>query len=329
MKTTACGTLCLLLFSCAKAATTPHTTEQPKYRLKNYSFKHDDVMREVAILDPRETPDESLRPLVIALHGGLGEDDETIRLSFGKLNGLAFEEDFLLVYPNGIGGHWNDGRNVDRYLAHRAELKDVDFIVTLIDDFVEDWNVNPDEVFVVGVSGGAMLAHRLACERPDKLRAISAVIGAVPRNVAKRRWRCKKTDPVSVLMISGTEDPIVPWEGGDVQYDGAKLGKVLSAEEAFEFWLKRNQCKETNQQTLPDVVPGDGTRIRRQSSTDCDAGARVELIAIEGAGHTWPSGWQYLPEETVGRISRELEAADASWAFFAGSLMSDLEPTEP
>ncbi len=323
MRSLIIATLALFLLACDKSSTTP-VEEVAAPALKKFTYKHDDVLREVSVYDPRDEGDETPRPLVIGLHGGLGGDEEAVRLSFGKLNEIAEDEDVLVVYPNGINGHWNDGRGVQDYLAQSAELKDVDFVVSLIDDFVQSWHVNPEQVFVLGVSDGAMMAERLACERPDKLAAIASVIGALPLNVARRKWRCKGKDPVSVLMIRGTQDPIVPWEGGEVTYDGKAFGKVLSADEGFAFWSSRNGCSgEPEEQTLPDAAPDDGTRVQRRLAAGCRPGGRVELLALEDAGHTWPSGWQYLPEEAVGRISHEIDAADVAWAFFVGSLLDE------
>jgi len=253
----------------------------------------------------------------VVLHGGLGDDDDTVTLMFGKLNELAAEDDFLVVYPQGIGGHWNDGRNLDRYVAQREGVNDVGFLTTLIDDLVEKRNVDPEAVFLVGVSDGAMMTHRFACERTKKLRGFAAIIGAMPYEVA--RWRCG-TEPLSALMINGTEDPIVPWDGGIVQFDGQKLGRVLSVERTFSFWSSHDGCTNVAVSKLPDFVPTDGTRIERHQATSCAGDAKVELFAVEGAGHTWPSGWQYLPEHMIGPTSRDIDGAVAAWRFFQSTL---------
>lgn len=257
--------------------------------------------------------------MVVVLHGGLGEDDDTVSLSFGKLNRLAAEDDFLVVYPLGVGGHWNDGRGVESFVSQRERVNDVGFLTTLIGDLVEKKQADPDAVFLVGVSDGAMMAHRFACERTGLLHAMAAVIGAMPRNVARRRSRCG-TARLSVLMINGTDDPVVPWDGGDVEFDGKKLGRVISVPRTFEFWSRHNACGEVTVSMIPDFSPNDGTRIERNKATDCVAGTKVELFAVQGAGHTWPSGWQYLPESMVGRTSHDIDAAVAAWRFFQSTL---------
>jgi polyhydroxybutyrate depolymerase len=312
--------LCALVASLSACKPAPPAAEAPPTtELKNYVFKHDGIVREVGIFDPRSTPIEASRPLVMVLHGGLGDDDDAVALSFGKLNQLASQDDFLVAYPSGVGGHWNDGRNVQRYVAQRERVHDVDFLSKLVDELVQKRNVDPNAVFFVGVSDGAMMAHRFACERTAKLKAFAAVIGSMPYNVVRRSGRCGK-EPLSVLMINGTEDPIVPWEGGFVQFDGQKLGKVLSAERTFLFWMRHEGCKDVEVSMIPDFVPGDGTRIERRKAVGCRGTTKVELFAVQGAGHTWPSGWQYLPQSMVGTISKDIDAAVAVWRFFQSTL---------
>jgi polyhydroxybutyrate depolymerase len=309
--------LLLLLGSCR---TTGRPTDAADVtEVKGFVFKHEGIVRSVGVFDPREAEELGLRPLVLVLHGGLGDDDDTVVLNFGKLNRLAAEDDFLVAYPQGLGGHWNDGRGVDRYVAQREHVDDVGFLASLIDDLIEKRAVDPKAVFIVGVSDGAMMAHRFACEQSAKLRGFTAVVGAMPYNVARRRARCGK-DPLSVLMINGTEDPIVPWEGGTVSFDKQELGRVLSAERTFELWARHDGCRDVAVTMIPDFVPSDGTRIERRQALECRDRSKVELFAVQGAGHSWPSGWQYLPEHVVGATSRDIDAAVAAWRFFQSTL---------
>jgi len=287
--------------------------------LKRFVFKHDGLLRDVAIMDPQLDASSERRPLVLVLHGGLGDDDDTVALSFGKLNRLAEEDDFVAAYPSGIAGHWNDGRNVDRYYSQRERVNDVDFLAALVRDLIEKKRIDPNAVFVIGVSDGAMMAHRFACERTSLLRAFTAVIGSIPLNVARRKSRCGKT-PVSALMINGSEDPIVPWEGGEVRFDDVDLGTVIPVRRAFDFWANHNGCEGEQSTMIPDFSPNDGSRIERTKALGCVDDTKVELFAVQGAGHTWPSGWQYLPESMIGRTSHDIDAAVAAWRFFQSTL---------
>lgn len=314
---TLCACLLMLMASCRSGPRPSEANDVPEVR--SYVFKHEGIVRSVGIFDPRSDAGAAQRPVVVVLHGGLGDDDDAVSLSFGKLNVLAVEDDFLVVYPAGIGGHWNDGRNVERYVAQRERVNDIGFLTKLVDELVEKRNVDPAAVFFVGVSDGAMMAHRFACERTEKLRGFVAVIGSMPYNVARRRSRCGEA-PLSVLMINGTDDPIVPWDGGAVTFEDQQLGRVLPVERTFAFWMRHDDCRDVEVALIPDFAPDDGTRIERRKAVGCKAGTKVELFAVEGAGHTWPSGWQYLPESMVGRISRDIDASIAAWRFLQSTL---------
>jgi polyhydroxybutyrate depolymerase len=123
--------------------------------------------------------------------------------------------------------------------------------------------------------------------------------------------------PVSVLIVNGTDDPLVPWEGGDIHLGRTKLGEVLSVADTVKFWVGKDQCASSPVITqLRDKDPADGTKVRKESYGGCQDGAEVVLYAIEGGGHTWPGGPQYLPESIIGRTSREFDASEVIWQFF-------------
>ena len=72
-------------------------------------------------------------------------------------------------------------------------------------------------------------------------------------------------------------------------------------------------CKKN---LLPDRDSRDETTVTAYAYPGCSRGVRVVLYRIEGGGHTWPGGRQYLREERVGKTSRDINACDEIWAFF-------------
>ncbi len=257
-------------------------------------------------------------PVVIALHGGGGSARSMQELTREGFNRLADEEGFIAVYPDAVRGHWNDGRGL-LYYSHRKGIDDVAFLERIIEYLSLLYPVNTSRVFLTGMSNGGFMAYRFACERPQLVRAIAPVAAPITEKV----WRkCRPSPPVALLLIMGTEDPLVPWEGGEIEFRGLHLGKVLSAEETVRFWAELNGCQqESAPRYLPDTDPGDGTRAWRMDFKGC-AGCRVSLIGVEGGGHTWPGGTSHLPEEVVGRISRDFDACRLIWEFFKSSCSS-------
>ena len=116
------------------------------------------------------------------------------------------------------------------------------FISTLIDQLVQDLNINKKMVYATGISNGAIMTERLGCELSDKIAAIAPVAGNIPQNTALT-WSPSRA--VSVLIINGTEDPLVPFDGGDVSFLSLKRGKVISVADTVKFWVRKNGCPAT------------------------------------------------------------------------------------
>lgn len=251
-------------------------------------------------------------PLVIVLHGGGGTGLGMTKLT--NFNTIADRENFIIVYPDGFEKHWNDGRGLSQYSAQTQNVDDVGFISALIDHLSAELNIDAKRIYVTGISNGGMMSHRLGCELSQKIAAISPVASNIPVNMASV-WAPPR--PVPLLIINGTEDPLVPWAGGDIHFGKAKLGQALSVADTVKFWVTNNKCTSVPLVTqLPDKDTSDGTRVQREIYGGCENGAEVVLYAVEGGGHTWPGGLQYLPELVIGRTSRDFDASEVIWQFF-------------
>ena len=250
-------------------------------------------------------------PVVIVLHGGGGTGKGMVRLT--EFNALADAENFIVVYPDGFEKHWNDGRGV-QWQSHVENTDDVGFISALIDHLSDELNIDSSRVYVTGISNGGMMSHRLGCELSQKIAAIAPVASNIPVNQASV-WSPSR--PMPALIINGTEDPLERWEGGEIRLGKNTYGVVLSVADTVEFWVEKNGCSPTPIITqLPDLDSADGTTVRTEAYGGCQDGAEVVLYAIEGGGHTWPGGFQYLPKSVIGRTCREFDASRVIWQFF-------------
>ena len=253
-------------------------------------------------------------PLVIALHGSGGSGKTMKRLTLGGFNTLSDKEGFIVVYPSGVGRHWNDGREIAWHRAHTENIDDVGFISALIDHLVKELNIDQRRIYVTGMSGGALMAHRLACELSEKITAIATVAGGMPKEVFAY---CSPLRPISVLIINNVDDPVIPWEGGELRLGRLTLGEVVPVSSMVKYWVTHNQCSPIPVITYePDKDPLDGTRVRKERYEKGKDGTDVILYAIEGGGHTWPGGQQYLPERLIGKTSRDIDANEVIWNFF-------------
>ncbi len=273
----------------------------------------DGIKRDFLIhLPPNYTKNKPL-PLVIALHGGGGNAQDMEKLTNYGFNKLADKEKFIVVYPNGIGRHWNDGRNLSIYYTQRENINDVKFISNLIDYMIENYNVNSSRVYVTGMSNGALMTYRLAYELSNKIAAVAPVDGSIPMNIYLNET---PVSPIPVLMINNLGDPFILWDGGYIHND-TSLGKLIGVEETAEFWAKEDNCSEIkSKEYLPDNDPNDGTRVWLREYKNNTTGLEVLLYGIDGGGHTWPDGYQYLSESIIGKTSRDINACNIIWEFF-------------
>lgn len=258
---------------------------------------------------PRLSPDRPA-PLVFVFHGGSANAPGMER--FTRFSELADREGFIAVYPCAVGKHWNDGRETAKFRAHAEKIDDVGFVAAMAESLSGEFAVDADRLFAAGASNGAMLCHRLAAERSDLVAAIAPVMGGMAPAIAAR---FAPRHPVSVLVVHGTADPIVPYEGGEIGGTASKgLGSVLPTEETVRLWAAHNGCAAATSSEGP--AADDGTRVTIATHAGGRRGSTVVLYRIEGGGHTWPGGPQYLPERTIGKTSRAFDATRAIWEFF-------------
>lgn len=258
-------------------------------------------------LPPGHTTERSW-PLVIALHGRGGQGDDGEKM--GHVSALADREGFVVAYPDGFRRSWNDLRGVTP--ASRNDVDDVGFVRDLIDWFVRTQGVDARRVYVAGMSNGGFMTLRIACELSDRIAAAGVVTATMPDVPAER---CRPTRPVPMAFVNGTDDPLVDDEGSDGDRRGSP--PLLSSEKSRDRWAALNGCtSDAPLETRRIDTVDDGTAIVRSAHTRCPANADVVLYSVQGGGHTWPGGRQYLPEAVIGKTSRDMDAGEELWGFF-------------
>ena len=209
--------------------------------------------------------------LVINLHGaGMTSRDQAVSTNY---DAAADRHGFVVAYPDGIDSSWADGRGAS--VPDRQGVDDVGFLSTLITQLTQQYGVDPNRVFVTGMSAGAFMATRLACDRADLVAAVVPVAGTLGSAVP-----CAPSRPVSVLAVHGDADPVVPFNGGPMVGRGGP-SDIISAPAMADRWRAADGCPP------PVVTPG------RAVSTGCADGTAVEFVVVGGGGHVWPTGFGF------------------------------------
>jgi len=287
---------------------------QPKAELLQKNLVYEQIERNYYLYIPKALPSDSSVSLLFVLHGAGGNGKAINALTMNRFNELADIEKFIIVYPDGFNKHWNDGRiHSERKGSIAANIDDVGYIRTLIDAISDDYAVDEKRIYAAGISNGAIMSLRLACELSDKFAAVAVVAGSMPVELYSV---CNPQSDVSIMIINGTDDKLIPYDGGTIQFNGKEKGRIISTNMLVNFWISKNKCLDKEQARLPHTAPDDGTTVWRETYTNSLQTTAVTLYRIEGGGHTWPGGVQYLSEKRIGKTSRDLIACDVIWKFF-------------
>ncbi|MCC6866315.1 MAG: hypothetical protein IT280_09185 [Ignavibacteria bacterium] len=250
-------------------------------------------------------------PLVMVFHGG-GGSAEQIK-DHVKFNKTADKENFIVVYPNSVDKNWNDGRSGSKLPDDRDDVK---FINIMLDTLISTYYINSGRIFATGISNGAFFSIYLALKMSERLVAVAPVCGNIPENL---RDNFKLTTPVSLLLINGTKDPLVKYEGGAVGFgdDETKRGVSISTDWTIKIWTDNNFCQNSSKIEQMEDKEDDGCTEEKITYYKCGEDSKVVLIKINGGGHTWPGASQYLPKILVGTVCKDFNANNVIWDFFS------------
>lgn len=241
-------------------------------------------------------------PLVISLHAGATWPAHQKNLS--RWNRMADENGLIVVYPSGTPQLFG----IIRIWQPTAEgvMKDVEFISALIDTLGAAYNIDPQRIYVDGMSMGGGLVFALSCTLSDRIAAVGMVAAA---QSLPSGW-CTDTRPMPMVAFHGDADAIVPYDGGPLGDPFNPVKPVYPAVRGWvASWAQRNRCAAAPVESMdaPDVV--------RSEYPDCAEAAAVVLYTLVGGGHSWPGG-KPPPEWRVGATNTSIDATATLWAFF-------------
>ncbi len=290
----------------------------------------------LALVALPDGPPRPGRPLVLLFHGHMGSAANTLgqgRLPASPLAAwrpIADREGVVVAALDGARGTdgkqgWNDGRPGD---AGNPTTDDVAFARAVVARLQAEQHTDPARVCAMGMSNGGVFSLRLAREPGLPLAAVAAVCASLPGD----RTPPPPPRPVSVLLVAGTEDPLMPYAGGQVHFYEKRRGAVLGTEATLAYWREADRLRG---QPVVEALPhsrerrarGEDTRLVR-STWGPAAGPQVQLLKVEGGGHCEPSlahrlGWLYT--KVCGPQNHDAETAEEAWRFFRDKRSSGAE----
>jgi len=281
---------------------------------------HDTYKRSWVTYLPENYSNGKNYPLIIALHGGGGSSRQLMSSTKKRFNKLADKEGFIVVYPQGVKKSWNDNPNRDQNgYARKENIDDVGFIKKMIEHLELKYSINSDAIFASGISNGGLMSQTLVMELPEKIKAIGMVASNFGKNQIDEFLDVK---PFSIMIIHGINDPVFPFEEGEIGLFKKTRGNVLGVEKSIEYMCNLNG-NSINPKSL---------NIENDADDNCtpehlvyenlkNPRLKVELIKIKGGGHTWPgSRKQRLIKKIVGETTEDFNACDKLWTFFKSTM---------
>jgi polyhydroxybutyrate depolymerase len=339
--------LCVTLLSAQDAPEkdAPPRDAQPNSQPNDIQEKIDvnDVSRTYVVHLPKGYDQQQHYPTVILLHGRNQDAGDMARLT--HFNQLADKDGIIAVYPNSAHGQWNigvrsdepaaasprrgygrrggwpgggggggypgggqgGGQNPEENRKRPEPVDDVAFLNQMLDQLALKYSIDARRIYATGLGDGGFMALRVGCSMADRVAAIGAVGAAMPKTMI-----CLPSRAVPALFINGTDDPVVPDNGGTYK---PRRFHILSAEESAKTWAKFDRCAEKPiQDKLPSAEKG-GKETKTYTYSGCQNNAQVVLYSVKNGGNTWPGGEQYTTEKEVGKTSNALNANEAIWSF--------------
>jgi polyhydroxybutyrate depolymerase len=266
----------------------PSTSDGVPPGSSRHSIQVDGRTRDFLVYRPAAVPDPAA--LVVMAHGGFGSDEQAER-AYGW-DALADQEHFLVAYPDGLDHAWSVGGDCCG-VPGRQRVDDVAFVTAMVDTIGGWLPVDRKRVYASGMSNGAILAYRLACDS-DRFAAIGPVAGTL-------LGECPAPHAVSLIHIHGAADTRVTYDGspgqGIARIDGPPVPSVVAR------FRTADHCDQPSSTVAAPVTT---------STATCPDGRAVELITVASAGHQWPGA-----NGGVDPPSTALDATTTIWSFFA------------
>lgn len=254
-------------------------------------------------------------PVVLAFHGG--GSNPSAMANFSGLSETADKRGFVVVYPAGTGiidaaRTFNGGNCCGR--AKRLEVDEIAFVTAILNELPQLVAVDPRRIYATGMSNGALMAYLVADKLSQRIAAVAPVAGPMGLET------CAPSRPVSVIHFHGLADDFVPFHGGVGKKSISKTN-FFSVGHSISAWVAANGCDALPVlEELPPQVD-DGTQVTRHTFRSAESSVEVVLYEIHGMGHTWPG--RESPYPALGRVTRNVDANEAMWEFFARHPLPD------
>lgn len=232
----------------------PAPADEAVPEAKHGTFPHESLTvgnqkRVYRLLVPKSVDLTIPAPLLVAFHG-MFIDSKDLMPKYTKLDDLAADKKFILVYPEAVGKSWG--------LVPEKVKADLAFFDALLAKLQKQHKIDADRIYTTGMSNGGYFSHLVGAERSKVVAAVASHSGPLGLQTL---LGVKAERKFPVFIVHGDKDNILPveWarenrdkykkEGHEVKYvEVAGLGHMWATkeninEQMWEFFEKHPKGK--------------------------------------------------------------------------------------
>jgi poly(hydroxyalkanoate) depolymerase family esterase len=266
-----------------KIASLPRPATAPGARFEERGFSNQAGTRAYKLYVPSSYTGQSL-PLVVMLHGCTQSPDDFAAGT--RMNELAEEMTFLVAYPcqpqsANMSKCWNWYSPGDQ----SRDNGEPSMIAGITRAIIAEFSVDPDRVYIAGLSAGGAAAAIMGAAYPDLYSAIGVHSGlacgaardipsaftAMRQGAPAGGTRSRTAAPIPTILFHGDGDKTVnPINGDQVAAQSRAKAELCTAQE--------------------HGISEGGMRFTRRIETDASGKPIIEHWTLHGAGHAWSGG---------------------------------------
>ena len=282
------------------------------------------------------------RPLVMMLHGCTHGPEEMAQIS--GMNDVADVNGFFVLYPEQSRlsnllkcWNWFDPRHQARDGGEPAIL------AAMVEQVQSAHDIDPNRVYLAGVSAGGAMASVVAANYPDIFAAIAIFAGT------EFKAASNVTEGLAVMKGGGPD----PLRQGKLAFEAMSTGRgrtnrkrmpaivfqgtadtrvnPINAEQAISQWSKTNECLAEDQGETPFLLTetfaegqAGGYGFKKQLYFERKH-LLMEKWSIEGLGHAWCGS----PTPSKYGDTKGPNASAEIWRFFREATSDPSTPDQP
>lgn len=245
--------------------------------------------RPASVLVPSNYTPTTRYPLIIVLHG-FGASG-FLQSAYLGLDRRVDEMQYILVSPDGTPNpqgrlFWNATPGCCAPPGEAFQVNDVAYIRSLIEAAAATYSVDTARIGLVGHSNGGAMTLRLVCEASDLVTAAVSLAGWTFPDAGSC---APATNPVSVLVMHGTEDDTIFYDGAAFDSTNAYPG-ALETTRRFAAYAGCDTGTTVTGSNIDVDASIDGAETEVLQYTGCPAGIDVDLWSLIGSPHI-PAPW--------------------------------------